>query len=236
MDKTIRVMILEDHQSIVDGYLYRLGTFPGVEVVSAITFGEELVPALKEHPADVLLLDVNVPTAPDNPNPYPILHTIPKLLQMFPQLDILVISMYAERALIHSVMEAGASGYILKDDSAAIQDLGSVVLSVAGGGIYFSQKAHRLYAEDLSKDERGSLTARQLEAVSLCAAYPNCTSADLAQKMDIAHSTLRNLLSSAYVKLGVRNRAAAVTKARQSGLITPDPPNPVVSPSRAVLD
>jgi len=226
MTKTVRVTILDDHQSIVDGYRYRLGQFPGVEVVATIMLGEELEPTLEEHPTDVLLLDVNVPTSQENPNPYPILHTIPKLLQSYPNLNILVISMYAERGLIRSVMEAGASGYILKDDQSAISDLGNVVLSVAGGGIYFSQKAHQLYAQYLSKNSRELLTARQLEALSLSAAYPNCTTADLAQKMSIGHSTVRNLLSGAYVKLEVRNRTAAIAKARQLGLITPEPPTP----------
>lgn len=226
MAKTVRVTILDDHQSIVDGYRFRLGQFPGVEVVATIMLGEELEPTLEENPTDVLLLDVNVPTSQENPNPYPILHIIPKLLQSYPNLNILVISMYAERGLIRSVMEAGASGYILKDDQSAIRDLGNVVLSVAGGGIYFSQKAHQLYAQYLSKNSREILSARQLEALSLSAAYPNCTTADLAQKMSIGHSTVRNLLSGAYVKLEVRNRTAAIAKARQLGLITPEPPTP----------
>ena len=224
MAKTIRVTILDDHQSVVDGYLYRLGGIPEVEVVATIMFGEELEPTLEEHPTDVLLLDVNVPTAPDNPNPYPILHSIPKLLQAYPNLSVLVISMYAERGLIRSVMEAGASGYILKDDQSAIRDLGNVVLSVAGGGIYFSQKAHQLYVQYLAKNSKELLTARQLEALSLSAAYPDSTSAELAQKMSIAHSTVRNLLSDAYLKLEVRSRTAAIVKARQMGLITPEPP------------
>jgi two-component system nitrate/nitrite response regulator NarL len=226
MAKTVRVTILDDHQSVVDGYLYRLGGVPQVEVVSTIMFGEELEPTLISHPTDVLILDVNVPTAPDNANPYPILHSIPKLLQCYPNLSILVISMYAERGLIRAVMEAGASGYILKDDAFSIRDLGNVILSVAGGGIYFSQKAHQLYAQYLLKNSGELLTGRQLEALSLSAAYPDSTTADLAQKMSISNSTVRNLLSGAYMKLEVRSRTAATVKARQMGLITPEPPSP----------
>ncbi len=226
MTKKIRVTILDDHQSIIDGYLFRLNNNPQIEIAATLAYGEDVEPALATHPTDVLLLDVNVPTAPDNPNPYPILHSIPKLLQAYPNLSVLVISMYAERGLIRSVMEAGASGYILKDDQSAIRDLGNVVLSVAGGGIYFSQKAHQLYAQYLAKTSKELLSARQLEALSLCAAYPNCTTADLAQKMSIGHSTARNLLSVAYLKLDVRSRTAAVVKARQLGLITPEPPTP----------
>lgn len=222
MDKKIRVTILDDHQSIVDGYLYRLGDNPQIEVVATISYGDELETTLATTPADVLILDVGVPTGPANFNPYPILFVIPKLLQLYPELNVLVISMHAEMGLIKGVMEAGASGYILKDDRATVQELGNVVLSVAGGGVYFSQKAHQLYARSQSGENHELLSNRQLEALSLCAAYPNETTAQLAQRISVANSTIRNLLSGAYVKLDVHTRSAAIAKARQLGLITPD--------------
>jgi two-component system nitrate/nitrite response regulator NarL len=221
MNEKTRVTILDDHQNIIDGYIFRLSTNPQVEVVAAISFGDDLEPTLAKYPTDVLLLDVNVPTSTENPNPYPILHAIPKLLQTYAGLNILVISMYAERGLIHAVMEAGASGYVLKDDQTTARDLGSVVMSIAGGGIYFSQKAHQLYIKHISK-ESSLLTARQLEVLSLCAAYPNNTTAVLANIMTVSNSTVRNLLSAAYLKLDVNNRAAAIAKAQQLGLITPN--------------
>jgi two-component system nitrate/nitrite response regulator NarL len=222
----IRVSILDDHQSIIDGYVYRLSRVPGLEIVSTISYGEELEPSLAAHPVDVLLLDINVPTSAENPNPYPILHNIPSLLEKYPNLHILVISMYAERGLIRAVMEAGASGYVLKDDRAMLQDLRNVVQSIASGGIYFSQKAHQLMLNQKTTPSGERLSPRQLEALSLCAAYPDWTSADLAQKMAVSNSTVRNLLSSAYLRLRVHSRTAAIAKARQLGLITSDPPVP----------
>ena len=220
--KKIRVTIMDDHQSIVDGYVYRLSHIPQVEVVATCSFGEELEPTLAAHPTDVLLLDVSVPAGPDNPNPYPILSIIPRLLQQYPELNILVISMHAERGLIRAVMEAGASGYILKEDQATARDLGNVIVSVAGGGIYFSQKAHQLYARSQIREGEDVLTARQLEVLSMCAAYPNDTTAELARKLVVANSTLRNLLSGAYIRLKVHSRSAAVAKARQMGIIVQD--------------
>ena len=222
MFRKIRVTILDDHQSIIDGYLYRLSKTPDIEVVATIHFGEELEPTLHEFSTDVLLLDVSVPTAPDNANPYPILNVIPKLLDVYPNLTILVISMFAERGLIRAVMQAGASGYILKDDQATIRDLGNGVASVARGGNYFSQKAHQLYSGHKSTNQPVDLlTARQIEAISFCAAYPDCSMAELALKMHISNSTVRNLLSGAYVRLGVHTRSAAIAKARELGIIAP---------------
>jgi two-component system nitrate/nitrite response regulator NarL len=222
MKEKIRVAILDDHQNIIDGYVFRLSASPQIEVVATINYGEELQPALAKHPADILLLDVNVPTSAENPNQYPILHLIPKLLDTYKDLSIIVISMYAERGLIRAVMEAGASGYVLKDDQTSARDLVSVVLAIAGGGIYFSQKAHQIYSTHLAKENK-LLSTRQLEALSLCGAYPNSTTAELADKMSVSHSTVRNLLSAAYTKLDVNNRAAAIARAQQLGLIAPIP-------------
>lgn len=222
MNKKLRVTILDDHQSIVDGYVYRLEKDPQIDVVGTINFGEELEPTIALHPSDILLLDVNVPTSAKNRNPYPILHAIPRLLQMYPAMNILVISMHAERGLIRAVMEAGASGYILKDDQATVRNLGSVVKSIATGGIHFSQIALDLYTKYLSTENNDLLTTRQLEALSLCAAYPDSTSTELANIMSVSNSTVRNLLSAAYLKLGVHNRAAAIAKARETGVITPN--------------
>lgn len=209
---------MDDHQSIVDGYLYRLSQAPEIEVVRTLAYGEDLEPALQEQPVDVLILDVHVPVSRNNSNPYPILYTIPKLLQLYPDLEILVISMFGDRSLIRGVVEAGASGYILKNDSQIIQELGKAILSVANGDVCFSEKAWKIFLG--KRDE--PFTTRQLEALSLCAAYPNSKTAELARKMTIANSTLRNLLSTVYIKLGVQTRAAAIAKARELGIITPD--------------
>jgi two-component system, NarL family, response regulator NreC len=220
MSSLIRVAILDDHQSIIDGYKYRISTAPNIQVVSTALFGEELEPMLEKNIVDVLLLDISVPNSAENNNPYPILYIIPRLIQRYPRLNILVISMYTQRALVEALVNAGISGYIFKDDQASIQQLAKIVEIVAGGGVFFSQGAYR--------DLRGEpvetlLTPRQLEALSLCAGQPDCDTVALANRLGITGSTLRNLLSGAYLRLGVRTRAAAIAKAQQLGLFPPRP-------------
>lgn len=219
MPPKIKVAILDDHQSIVDGYLYRLSKAPDIEVIATAAFGEELEPLLATYVIDVLLLDVSVPTSSDNLNPYPILHIIPRVLQIYSTLQVLVISMHNRHTLIKAVMDAGASGYILKDDRNTIQNLGIVIHTVANGGIHFSQQAYQQLKQRLL--ENPQLSPRQLEALSLCAAYPDDSTAQLAMRLNVANSTVRNLLSEAYTKLDVRTRSAAIAKARQLSLITP---------------
>jgi two-component system, NarL family, nitrate/nitrite response regulator NarL len=223
MAEPIRVVILDDHQSIVDGYCYRLSNVPEIQIAGTLAYGASVEPFLADNRADVLLLDVNVPTAADNPNPYPILHLIRRLLELYPDLAILVISMHNQRTLIQAVLEAGASGYIVKDDRDSIRQLASVIISIANGGVFFSQQAHQqLVRRQIDPGEANQLlTPRQLEVLSLCSAYPGSTTAELARQLGVENSTVRNLLSSAYVRLNVNNRAAALAKARQAGLILP---------------
>ena len=221
----VRVAILDDHQSIIDGYTYRFSSTAEIEVVATATYGEELEPLLLKHPADVLLLDLSVRTSQENSNPFPILHVIPKLLQKHSNLSILVISMFAEPGLMRSLIEAGVSGYVLKDDQSAFRELGNIVLTVAHGGIFFSKKAHSLYMQTDAVNGGDLLTPRQLEVISLCASSPDASTAELAEKMSISNSTVRNLLSNLYLRLGVHSRTAAVEKAREMGLVTPRPPS-----------
>jgi DNA-binding NarL/FixJ family response regulator len=222
MPSKIRVAILDDHQSIIDGYTFRLSSSPEIEVVASAMYAERLEPLLAEHSVDVLLMDIGVPESEDNPNPYPILNILPKILQSYPNLTVIIISVYNHGTLIRTVVEAGASGYILKDDHEAIQKLDSIVQSISEGGVYFSQPAYQSLMKRLPKEPL--LSPRQLEALSYCATYPEATASELAKKMCVANSTIRNLLSKSYLRLKVSNRAAAVSKARQLGLITPPDP------------
>ncbi len=224
MAQKIRVTILDDHQTILDGYRFRLDNSPQVEVVMTLRYGEDLQAALEEYPTDVLILDVGVPTSKDNPNPYPILHIIPALLQKYSDLAILVISMHTERSLIRAVLEVGASGYILKDDQATLYDLERVIVSIHGGGIHLSRQANDAFLRSRAVENDMPLAKRELEVLSLCLSYPDCTTAELAKKMSISNSTVRNILSGAYLKLGVRTRVAAIEKARRLGLISSEAP------------
>jgi DNA-binding NarL/FixJ family response regulator len=222
MTEKIQVVILEDHQGIIDGYHFRLNSVEDIEVIATIGYGEELEPVLTQHPVDLLLLDVSVPTSPENRNPYPILFVIPKLLKLYPNLTVLVVTMHNQRTLIRAILEAGATGYVLKDDQASIKELPSIIRMMVEGGIHLSQGAYQLVMNPQGSNLVQPMNVRQLEALSLCAAYPDASTAELAERMNIEGSTLRNLLSGAYLKLGVRTRAAAIAKARQLELITPE--------------
>ena len=186
---------------------------------------------IADNPVDVLLLDVSVPNSPEDHNPYPVLHAIPGLLKEYPGLNILVISMFTQRSLIEALVNTGISGYIFKDDQTSIQQLDKIVRTVANGGIYFSEGA---YWDPQEEGSDSILTPRQLEALSLCASHPDGDTVLLANELGVTGSTLRNLLSGSYLRLGVRTRAAAIARAHQMGIlpVEPEPGSLVGNPTK----
>lgn len=222
MSQQIHVSILDDHQSIVDGYLFRLNSLPGINVVGTASYAEELFPMLAKHPTDVLILDVWVLISPDNRNPYPIMHDIPLLFELYPDLAILIISAYASRTFVRKVLQAGVNGYLLKEDQKSVQNLEEVIRAILKGTIYLSQ----VIQDDLQKSypEEIDLTLRQAEIFSLLLADPDLTAKEVALRLNVAPSTIRNLLSDAYLRLGVRTRRAALAKVQELGLVTHPPP------------
>jgi two-component system, NarL family, nitrate/nitrite response regulator NarL len=216
MTKSIMVAILEDHQSIIDGYIFRLSDTPEIQIVATAHWGDDLKPMLDHNDVDVLVLDLNIPTSSENRNLFPILHTLPSLLADHPDLSILVISMITSLPLIEALEEVGVSGYISKDDSASIQQLGKIISMIANGGVYFTYGTQHSTRKPLPEVQ---LTPRQTEVLSLCAAYPDDSSQMLAKRTGVSSSTIRNLLSTTYMRLGVRTRAAAIAKAQALELI-----------------
>jgi len=135
----------------------------------------------------------------------------------FPELIILVISMHAQRTMIKTILKAGTSGYILKDDYDSIRNLGKIVETLAKGGTFMSNRVRDIFFNWHANDFL--LTQRELEVLSICAAYADESTAELAERLDVANSTVRNFLHKIYIKLQVHGRAAAILKAQEIGIL-----------------
>ncbi len=217
MQSMFTVAILENHQGTIDGYTYRLSMVPEIKIKATCLYAEELEKLLKKEPVDLLITAIDVHVGKENRNPFSILYFIDEIKKEWPLLKLLVISYVNQHQLVRSLLEAGINGFILKDDQQSIQQLGKIVEVIAGGGVYFSDGLRQdLYSQSASPM---SLTRRQFEVISLCAAYPDEDTFTLAKRLHISGSTLRNILSAIYEKMGVRTRAAAILKARQLGII-----------------
>lgn len=215
----VRVAILEDLAVVVDGYRYRLTQVPGIEIAFAAPDGHSFEAQLAATPADVVLMDIGVPTAPDNDNRYPIPAALPRLHSRYPNLNVIIVSVSADHVLIDTMLSAGATGYLVKSDTEAYERLGEIITIVADGGQYLSQTAQQLLRRTRPGDGAAQLTRRQVEVLALCAAYPDNNLGELAEQLCVSPTTVRNQMSQIYLRLEVRTRHAAVLRAKNLGYI-----------------
>ena len=211
MKDTVRVVILDDHQSIIDGFIYRLSPAKDIKVVDSSLYGDDLVPMLKKNKVDVLLLDLSVPISVDNSSQFPMIFKLKEIAKEFPQIKVIVISTFKARGLVKAAIESGVRGYIFKDDQVSIKQLARIVMIVAGGGNYYSQGAYFDLPDEKTWKQ---ITPRQMEVLTMAAAYPDDSTNELAKRLKISGSTLRNILSNAYTRLGVHTRSAALERIR----------------------
>ncbi|MBP6210878.1 MAG: response regulator transcription factor [Anaerolineales bacterium] len=217
MSHSIKIAIIEDHQGIIDGYKFRLQKAEDIEIIDVAMNGEELNALLATHlEIDILIMDINVPVSTQNKNFFPILQLVPKIIEEHPNTRVLIISMLSELNLIKELVDAGISGYVVKDDVESIRALSSILRKINRGELYFSESIKGKLQDFVNQF---GLTNRQLEILSVCAAYPDLTSEQVAEMIDIASSSLRTTLSAIYSRLNVRSKAAAIFKAKDLGLI-----------------
>ena len=216
----IKIGILEDHIATAMGLKAQLDLNPRISVVWMAQYFQEVEEFLHKRPANLLILDIGIPNSQEDPEPYPIFHAIPELLRTYPEIKILVVSMHSRPALFKAIKDAGASGYILKHDGESFNRLDEILLDIyENDSIYYSPEVLK---ELTTPNQLPSLTGRQAQILSLVSSQPGISNVDLANVLVVAPSTIRNHLSDIYIKLGVNNRAAAIIKAQQLGLLPRD--------------
>jgi len=214
----LRVAFLETDQGAIDGYRYRLERLPEFKIVFVARSGSEFEAQLDRHPTDLAVIDLSAPAAPANPNPYPIHYAMRRLRAAHPALAVLVTAHGADAAVLGVLIEAGLNGYLVKSDTAAYEQLPEILTMVARRDLYLSATAQAsLHAANV--DGANPLSPRQREILALCAAYPNDMLRDIARRLGLSASTVRNQMSAIYSRLGVRTRHAAVQTAQRRKLI-----------------
>ena len=199
---TIRVMIAED-QAMVRGALVALLTLEeDVEIVAEAARGDEVVPAALGALPDVALLDIEMPGGDG-------LAAAASLKEKLPSCRVIILTTFGRAGYLRRAMEAGASGFLLKDAPAS--ELATAIRRVMDGQRVVDPG---LAAAALSEGEN-PLTEREREVLS--ASANGATIEEIARKLYLSEGTVRNYLSTAIKKLGVRNRVEAAHLAEQKG-------------------
>jgi two-component system response regulator DesR len=199
-------LLLADDQAMVRGALAALlGLEPDLEVVAEVGRGDEVVEAARRSGAEVALLDVEMPGLDG-------LMATARLRAALPSCQVLIVTTFGRPGYLRRAMEAGASGFVVKDTPA--RQLADAVRRVHAG----LRVVDPLLAAETLSSGTSPLTARETEV--LTAARTGGTVADLAGALNLSAGTVRNHLSAAIGKTGARTRAEAVRLAEENGWLT----------------
>jgi DNA-binding NarL/FixJ family response regulator len=206
----IRVMIVDDHPVVRDGLSGIFAAEDGFEVVGEAADGAEAVRRAKALKPDVILMDLRMPELDG-------VGAIRQLTQAGSPARILVLTTYDSDIDVLPAIEAGATGYLLKD--APRQELlRGVRAAAAGESVLSPAVATRLLAQVRAPTEE-ALSDRELEVLALVAR--GIANQEIAAQLFISEATVKTHLRHIYGKLDAADRAAAVAEAYNRGLLTP---------------
>jgi DNA-binding NarL/FixJ family response regulator len=211
----IRVAVVDDHPVVRAGMRLVLDTAEDVVVVGEGASGAEALRLVALHRPDVLVLDVNLPDLNG-------LEVTQRLRDRGATTAVLILTVHDDRPTIFGLLEAGASGYVLKDE--ALETLVSAVHAAARGDSWLSpavarQVVHRAIERSPPprKQPSLSLTPREVQVLRLLA--QGLDNAAIAQQLVVTRRTVQNHVSSIYGKLQVSTRTEAALFAIQRGLV-----------------
>ncbi|MFF9085162.1 response regulator [Streptomyces sp. NPDC014991] len=200
--RRIRVLLAEDQGMMRGALALLLGMEEDIEVVAQVASGDAIVDGVLTHRPDVALLDIELPGISG-------LDAAARLRDRAPDCRVLILTTFGRPGYLRRAMEAGAAGFLVKDGP--VEELAGAVRRVLGGETVVDAG---LAAAALTAGPN-PLTAREREV--LTASRDGATVADIAGRLHLSESTVRNYLSSAIGKTGTRNRAEAAREARQQG-------------------
>ncbi|MCB0050484.1 MAG: response regulator transcription factor [Caldilinea sp.] len=210
----LRVLIVDDHQLFRDGVKALLLAAPDIEVAGEAATGREAISLAGRLQPDIVLMDLQMPDMDG-------IQATRQILATYPQINILMVTMFEDDQSVFAAMRAGARGYVLK--GARHDEMLRAIRAVGSGEAIFSPSiASRMM--DFFASSRATttetifpdLTEREREVLSLMTRGQSNT--EIADALTISVKTVRNHVSNIFSKLQVADRAQAVLRARDAGL------------------
>ncbi len=203
-----RIVVCDDHPVVRAGLRALLSTEPDLRVVGEAENAETAISMVSELEADLVLMDLQLGDGLDGAAATRL------ILSAADPPYVLILTNYDSDADILNAVEAGASGYLLKD--APPDDLLAAIRAAAAGQSALAPAITTRLLSRVRKPQT-NLSVRELEVVALVA--DGYTNAEIGRQLFVSETTIKSHLVHIFTKLGVQTRTAAVSKARRLGLI-----------------
>lgn len=211
MSEKIKVMVVDDHQVVRQGFSTFLQAFDDLRPVGEAANGREALEMCRTLEPDVILMDMIMPEMNG-------IEAIKRILAEFPDMRIIALTSFNDdKELIQSALQAGAISYLFKDIS--IDELAETIRKAYAGQSVLAPEATKLLIQMTRKPspQEFNLTPRELEVLELLSQGLNNN--QIAQKLVLSRSTIKFHVSSILSKLSVSTRTEAVSIAHQHNLI-----------------
>jgi len=209
--KKIKVLLVDDHQIVIDGIKSLLENTDDIQVVATANNGNEAISTLKLLTVDVILMDIDMPGING-------IDATRQIHEKYKSIKIIMLTMHSESAMIKNLIEIGAHGYLLKNSSK--EELVDAIYKVAKGAKYFSSEVtmSMLNPEKSKTSEiQIDFTQREIEIIHLLA--DGLTNKEIGDKLFISHRTVDTHRTNIMKKVGVNNVAGLISFAIKNGLV-----------------
>jgi DNA-binding NarL/FixJ family response regulator len=210
----MRVIICDDQATVRDGLVMLLKLEPDIDIVGTAEDGAEAVQMVANKGPDLILMDLKMPIMNG-------VEATRQIMMKYPQVKVLVLTTYADDEWLFDAIQAGASGYLLKDTPR--EELIRAVRGTAAGKTYIDPSIAKKVLDQVSSRQTqpatlvtSKLTEREVEVLRLIA--KGLSNADIADSLFLSDGTVRNHVSAILAKLGVNDRTQAAVLAIKHGL------------------
>ncbi|MDQ7028551.1 MAG: response regulator transcription factor [Ardenticatenia bacterium] len=207
----LRILLVDDHEVVRLGLKALLERYPHFEVVAEASTADEAVARVHQYRPDVVVMDIRLPGRSG-------IEATREIKAAYPDVEVIILTSYAEDELLFEAIQAGASGYVLKQIGS--DDLVRALETVGRGEALLDPRLTRRVLERVRDAERQAaasafkeLTEQEMRVLALVA--EGKTNKEIAHAMYLSEGTVRNYVSNLLHKLGVSNRAEAAAFAVQ---------------------